>query len=593
MRSFGRRAAYAVRGAACALLLVLIVAPPALARQAAVADQYERTLARERNLRELTRPSLETVRGLARDYERLVVKYPASAYADNALWQGAGLWSLAYDVSGEETDRRESMRLLTWMRREYPASSLNREVAGRLAALAASAPVTGATTMPAPAGTPIAGPAPATAPGKAAVLKSVTHTALPRGERLTLELSQEVGYTGDRIEKPDRLFVDFANTIVAASTMEHIQKQTGTLVSALRVGRRPDGATRVVLQLQGAPRTSTFALYGPFRLVIDLETGEAAALPAVSLPDPTPAPPPVAAPLPAVAAPPPPRREPEPVRAATPPPPPVTPPPTAPPPNPAPPPPSPATPATNASGDFSLARQLGLRVARVVLDAGHGGHDPGAKANGINEAELVLDVTLRLEKLLLEIPGIEVVLTRRTDEFVPLEARTAIAKREDADLFLSIHANSSPRTATRGVETYFLNFATNPTAEAVAARENATSVHTMRQMPDILKAIALNSKLAESRDLATFVQTSLVRRLVVQNKGMLDLGVKQAPFVVLIGADMPSVLAEIAFITNKTEAGLLKQSSYRQRIAQALCDAVVKYQTSLKKVTTVANVAGK
>jgi N-acetylmuramoyl-L-alanine amidase len=250
-------------------------------------------------------------------------------------------------------------------------------------------------------------------------------------------------------------------------------------------------------------------------------------------------------------------------------------------------------PASAREPDAPGRQPPGAHGWTIVLDAGHGGHDPGAKANGINEAELVLDVTLRLEKLLLEIPGIEVVLTRRTDEFVPLEARTAIAKREDADLFLSIHANSSPRTATRGVETYFLNFATNPTAEAVAARENATSVHTMRQMPDILKAIALNSKLAESRDLATFVQTSLVRRLVVQNKGMLDLGVKQAPFVVLIGADMPSVLAEIAFITNKTEAGLLKQSSYRQRIAQALCDAVVKYQTSLKKVTTVANVAGK
>ena len=166
----------------------------------------------------------------------------------------------------------------------------------------------------------------------------------------------------------------------------------------------------------------------------------------------------------------------------------------------------------------------------------------------------MLDVAQRLEKLLTAQPGFEVVLTRRTDEFIPLEERTAIANREGADLFLSIHANASRQTAARGIETYFLNFATNPEAEEVAARENATSAQTMGTLPAILKAIALNNKLAESRELATMVQTSLVRKLRTQNKGLRDLGVKQAPFVVLIGAQMPSVLAEISFLTNKSEA---------------------------------------
>ena len=161
-----------------------------------------------------------------------------------------------------------------------------------------------------------------------------------------------------------------------------------------------------------------------------------------------------------------------------------------------------------------------------------------------------------------------------------------MANRESADLFLSIHANSSRVGSVRGIETYFLNFATNPEAEAVAARENAINGQTMGTLPAILSAIALNNKLDESRELAAILQTSLVRRLNTQNKSIRDLGVKQAPFVVLIGAQMPSVLTEISFLSNRNEAVLLKQPSYRQHIAQALCDAILKYQASLKKITT-------
>ena len=252
---------------------------------------------------------------------------------------------------------------------------------------------------------------------------------------------------------------------------------------------------------------------------------------------------------------------------------------------------TPAPPASTTAGDYSLARQLGLRIARVVIDPGHGGHDPGAQANGVTEAELVLDVALRLEKLLKQ-SGVEVVLTRRTNEFIPLEERTAIANRENADLFLSIHANAHRQTAVRGVETYFLNFASNPEAEAVAARENATSAQTMGTLPAIVKAIALNNKLAESREFAGLVQGQLARRLRAQSSGVKDLGVKQAPFVVLIGAQMPSVLTEIAFLTNRPEASMLKQATYRQHIAQALRDAIVRYRDSLKKVTAVATKDG-
>jgi len=232
-------------------------------------------------------------------------------------------------------------------------------------------------------------------------------------------------------------------------------------------------------------------------------------------------------------------------------------------------------------GPVPLARQLGLGAARIVIDPGHGGHDPGALGEGVSEADVVLDVALRLEALLAA-AGVDVVLTRRSDEFIPLERRSAIAASEQADLFLSIHANASRTRSARGVETYVLNFATDSNAEAVAARENASTEHTINSLPDLVRAIALHSKLDESRTLAGLVQRALVSRLKPTNNGLRDHGVKQAPFVVLVGTEMPSVLAEVAFVTNPQEARLLKTDAYRLRIAQALSDAVRGYQRSLK-----------
>jgi N-acetylmuramoyl-L-alanine amidase len=186
------------------------------------------------------------------------------------------------------------------------------------------------------------------------------------------------------------------------------------------------------------------------------------------------------------------------------------------------------------------------------------------------------------------VPGVDVILTRRTDEFIQLPERTAIANREGADLFLSIHANASTSGLAHGIETYFLNFANNQSAAAVAARENAASTQAMGGLPDFVKAIAMNNKLDESRDLALQVQRSMVDRQRTSNKALKDLGVKQAPFVVLIGANMPSVLAEMGFVTNPQEAKLLKGNAYRQKIAESLFNAIRKYQTSLKNVSTVA-----
>jgi N-acetylmuramoyl-L-alanine amidase len=528
-------------GAAIAALLVLgSLCLPVPARAQSAATLYERAQARETAARRPAAPAADALRTAARTYENIVRRHPTSGYCDNALWQAAGLMITAYEVTGSAADRDRAEHYLDWLRNEYPHSSLVREIAGRRRALAP------APARPAPGTTT----ASETASGGAALLRKVTRTALPRGDRIVIELSREVAYRGDRVENPDRVYFDFASSTPAAALVDRVESLSGRLVDQMRIGRHEGRVTRVVLELKGNPRYSVFPLYEPFRLVIDLESDSIVPLPVETVPAGTEAV--VAAVAPS-----------------------------------GPPPPTPVPPAATRKGDYSLARQLGLGVARIVIDAGHGGHDPGAQANGITEAELTLDVARRVEQILKDRPGFEVVLTRSSNQYIPLEERTAIANLQ-GDLFLSIHANASRRTATRGVETYVLNFATNPEAEAVAARENATSAQTMSTLPAILKAIVANNKMDESRELATIVQTNLVRKLRARDAAVRDLGVKQAPFVVLIGAQIPSVLAEISFITNKADATLLKQDSYRQRIAEALAEAIVKYQGSLKKVTTLA-----
>lgn len=243
----------------------------------------------------------------------------------------------------------------------------------------------------------------------------------------------------------------------------------------------------------------------------------------------------------------------------------------------------PATPATNSRGGYSIARQLGLGVGRVVIDPGHGGSDPGALGADISEAAITLDIALKLEVLLTQVTGLEVVLTRRSDVYVGLQERTAIANRDGADLFVSIHVNANRDKSIQGIETFLLNFASTPDAAVVAARENAGSTTTMSQLDGMVKQIALTNKLDESRELAVQLQAALVRRLRGTDRGLRDLGVKQAPFVVLIGASMPSVLVEVAFLTNRHESQLLATDAYRQRVAESLSDGVTRYLRSLKK----------
>lgn len=252
-----------------------------------------------------------------------------------------------------------------------------------------------------------------------------------------------------------------------------------------------------------------------------------------------------------------------------------------------------AAPQPTANGQLSMVRALGLKINRIVIDAGHGGHDSGTLGpDGMEEKNVVLDVALRLGALLRQRLGADVIYTRDNDTFIPLETRTAIANKAQADLFISIHANSSPDPSARGVETYYLSFTTSEDALEVAARENAVSNQSIHQLSDLVKKIALQDKLEESRELADDVQQSIYQGLEPGNPGLRDRGVKKAPFVVLIGANMPSILTEISFLTNPEDANELRQPQYRERIAEALYRGVAHYVGSLNGVRVADAASG-
>jgi N-acetylmuramoyl-L-alanine amidase len=247
----------------------------------------------------------------------------------------------------------------------------------------------------------------------------------------------------------------------------------------------------------------------------------------------------------------------------------------------------PPEPKPTREGDRSLTRALGLKISRIVIDAGHGGHDTGTIGpHGLMEKDLCLDVALRLGALIEQkLPGADVIYTRKDDTFIPLEQRTAIANEAKADLFISIHANSSHDPAARGVETYYLNFATSAESMEVASRENANSQESLHDLQDLIQKIARNEKIEESKELASDIQDTLTARMQLISRDEKNRGVKKAPFVVLIGANMPSVLSEISFVSNPGDEKLLRKPDQRQRIADGLYRGVATYLDNLNSLT--------
>jgi N-acetylmuramoyl-L-alanine amidase len=443
---------------------------------------------------------------------------------------------------------------------------------------------------------------------------AVRHWSAPDDTRVTVELDQKqtVQFDAQRIDHPDRIFFDLKNTRLSSELIGRSFDVDDGLVTKVRVAQYKPGRARIVIETTDRSSYNASLLMNPPRLVIDVRTGEnpnagaannaaAPVAPGRVIPAGEKSLSPASAsaikrviveadaddstdtndsaPAKVIA---------KSSKATS---------------GPASAPSSRAAKTRLASaksmresqptssGDRSLIRALGLKIGKIVIDPGHGGYDTGTIGpNGLLEKDLVLDVSKRLGKLLEARLGAEVVFTRRDDTFIPLETRTVIANQEQADLFVSVHANSSHDPDARGVETYYLNFTSSPEALEVAARENAASDQDIHELQDLVKKIALKEKIDESREFASDVQESLHSGLAAKTSGVRDRGVKKAPFVVLIGANMPSILAEISFISNPGDEKRLQSPEYRQRIAESLYRGISRYVNGLGGIKVASKV---
>jgi N-acetylmuramoyl-L-alanine amidase len=436
--------------------------------------------------------------------------------------------------------------------------------------------------------------------------------------RVVVTLEDTVAFNSAHIASPDRIYFDIHKAKLTPQISKKALDVKAGLLKSVRVGQNKDGVVRIVLDVDGARDASAYLLANPYRLVIEVKSNLTTT--AKQSPDPAPA---TNSPTPAnpsaetVAA----NAETEkpdaklaavteastvssaadsktaaiganatkaaaktPAKATT--------------TNSKPSAPTSKTDKTavlvppseskpTRDGNRSLTRALGLKINRIVIDAGHGGHDTGTIGpHGLMEKDLCLDVALKLGKEIEEkLPGAEVIYTRKDDTFIPLEQRTAIANDAKADLFISVHANSSHDSAARGIETYYLNFATSAESMEVASRENALAQESLHDLQDIIKKIARNEKVEESKELANDIQDSLTHRLQLVNQNERNRGVKKAPFVVLIGANMPSVLSEISFISNPSDEKLLRKTDQRQRVADGLYRGIASYLESLNSLS--------
>jgi N-acetylmuramoyl-L-alanine amidase/type II secretory pathway predicted ATPase ExeA len=358
--------------------------------------------------------------------------------------------------------------------------------------------------------------------------------------RVVIMLDDAVQYGSTRITSPDRIYFDLykarLSPYVGQKTIPILPIENG-LLKRVRAAQNADEVVRLVLDADGAKDYSAQLLLDPYRLVIDLHAramdatkrglgSDAARYNASNVP--------------------------------------------------------PEASASHAS-QLSLTRELGLKITRIVVDPGHGGYDTGTMGpRGLLEKDLCLDVALRLGQLIEEnTADAEVLYTRKEDRYVPLEQRAAIANAINADLFISIHANSSNRRETRGVETYYLSMATAQESMELAMRENALAQSSLHDLPDLVKKITSSEKIAESKQLAVDMQNALSQRLQLVSGHEPNRGVKQAPFIVLTGVNMPAVLSEISFISNASDESLLLESGQRQRVAEGLYFGIATYLDSL------------
>ena len=396
------------------------------------------------------------------------------------------------------------------------------------------------------------------------VVKAIRHWSSADVTHVAIDLSGPVKYKFAHLVNPERLYFDLSEVKVApAASAKRFEKQDGFLTN-IRVGDVEKGTARVALDLDQPVEYSVNLVPEPYRLEIVFhrteparEQAAAATLPSISIDQPKVVGSEASSGVRLA------QVSPEAEQQAF----------------------SGAHEARpDGNGERTLVRALGLKIGKIVIDPGHGGDDHGTMSpDGLLEKDVVLDVALRLGKLLQNL-GAEVIYTRATDRYLPLEARTAIANREQADLFISLHANSSPDRDARGVESYYLNFTTSPEALEVAARENTVSRRPMNELRDLVQKIAQQNRIAESHEFAADVQGAMAHDL----SGERNRGVREAPFIVLTGANMPAILTEISFMSNAQDESNLKDADYRQKIAQALYDGVATYINGLSGVASPA-----
>jgi N-acetylmuramoyl-L-alanine amidase len=471
---------------------------------------------------------LQSDLNLARHYyQRLLKSYPDSALADDAQLAIAFLFVDQYE------DPARAYAEFQKVVRSFPRGDKRAEANRQMQKLSRYKPVEKAAPSPSsPVSTSLAR------------VKDIRHWSNPKYTRVVIDLDEPTNFYSNLLKessaqhKPPRLYIDLFNSLVTSRLQRTIPINDGILLS-IRAGQFTPDTVRVVLDINDLKGYNIFPMENPFRLVIDATGGRKNGAAIVASPS-------------------------APARAPS---------------------PRPSPSATSPNTRYSLAQQLGLGIRRVVIDAGHGARDPGAVGvGGLKEKDVTLDIALRLRDILLR-QGLEVTLTRDRDRYLGLAERTGIANRANADLFVSLHANSSKRSNLRGVETYFLNLASSQRAMETAAKENSMSVAKMSNLDEIVKEI-FNSKMDESSRLAEIVQQNIVRNLRRHYGDLKDLGVKQAPFYVLIGANMPSILAEVSFINHPVEGKRLATDSYRQRIAEALSSGVQDYIQSVKVAST-------
>ena len=529
-------------GLAC---LVLILQPlesrnrGAARRAYEKADQYYKRLTRTSEPKK-TRSQYQRAIFL----HRLVVDHdPTYSACDDALYTIARLYDEMAKRFSSNSYRSKAIHYYEFVAREYP-STKHRSTALKRARLLKNPPRPKAKKR-----------TPKQNARDIARVSEIRYRANQEYTRVVIQLDREIEFRKDVLSNPDRIYFDLQKAQLDADLKGKTYKIDDVFITRIRVAENRPDVVRVVLDFNRIHEHLVFALYNPFRIVIDISGDRLLASELKQEPATADAVLPLTKPPPTSDS----------SEAAT--------------------PPTPVVPAPNLHGDRSLTRVLGLKVGHVVLDPGHGGSDSGTIGpGGMTEKMLVLDVALRLKRLLEERLGTKVTLTRDRDRFVALEDRTAIANQQKADLFISIHGNASRVRRVTGAETFFLNFASSASDRDVASRENASSQRTIQELENLLHQITLGDYNAESKDLAHVVQKSLFSGIKKHRTGFRNRGVKTAPFIVLIGAKMPSILTEIGFLSNPSEEKFLKSKKGRKQVVESLYIGIEQYFRSLGSV---------